>query len=222
MDLLGSVVAANPCPPLALQCIRPDPRTGRSGVGFCSSHHALMQAYMHAMRRDDARDNTTREETQTELTRVFMTAFKTVPATPAPSDEKHPTDAGWDDAPSVCVAVCVTPDPETLYNAATTFTRAYLQAFMPKRINGADARFAPYADISSDTYSDNPIVRGACEHLAGTIFYDEDGVRDFDAVLTPLKTLRFSEILTKYAEVHSARGVKESGVKESGVFDIVD
>ncbi|KAJ1468657.1 hypothetical protein T484DRAFT_3629592 [Baffinella frigidus] len=52
-------------------------------------------------------------------------------------------------------------DPETLYNAATTFTRAYLQAFMPKRINGADARFAPYADISSDTYSDNPIVRDA-------------------------------------------------------------
>ena len=51
MDLLGSVVAANPCPPLPLLVNRPDAKTGRPTDGFGNTHHVLMQAYAHAMHR---------------------------------------------------------------------------------------------------------------------------------------------------------------------------
>jgi hypothetical protein len=177
MDLLGSVVAANPCLPLPLQITRIDKHTGKQIVGFANTHHVLMQAYQHAINRNNIKDNAVRENTQIELTHIFIKAFT------------NPN-----------------RDPKALYEAATTFTRAYLHSFMPAR-SVPDARFAPYEDIAFDTYAKNTIVAAACEHLAGMIFYDEDGVRSYQEVLADLKNLRFSEILDKYAEVHTARSV---------------
>jgi hypothetical protein len=198
MDLLGSVVAANPCPPLPLKCTRRDPATHKSVDGFANTHHVLMQAYAFAMQRNCVTDNVQREKTQTELTNVFVAAFR------GPLDSNDVTP----------------PDPEQLYVAATTFTRAYLHSFMPSR-PVPDARFAPYDEISSSTYENNPVVKAACEHLAGMIFYDEypdadadpvldeNGVqveqRSYDTVLTSLKMMPFSAVLCKYAEVHRAR-----------------
>lgn len=191
MDLLGSVIAANPCPPLPLQCNRHEPGTGKPFVGFLNTHHVLMQAYAHAMQRDNQNENMQRQATQTELTRVFMSVF---------------ADAG-------------TPDPEKLYIAAGTFTRSYLHSFMPER-RVPDARFAPYDDIRNDTYAQNAIVRSSCEHLAGMIFYDEcpigenvprdkDGVavdqRPYAEVLESLKLQPFSKLLCEYATVHRNR-----------------
>jgi hypothetical protein len=192
MDLLGSVVAALPCPPLPLKCIRTDPATDRQIEGFANTHHVLMQAYAFAIKRDCAKDNAQREKTQIALTNVFVTAFQ--------CDK--------------------TPNPEELYSAATTFTRAYLHSFMPNR-PVPDARFAPYDEICFNTHDSNPVVRAACEHLAGMIFYDEypdadaaavidaDGVevnsRSYQEVLESLKMMPFSEIISKYAEVHRGR-----------------
>jgi hypothetical protein len=190
MDLLGSVVAANPCPPLPLKCTRRDPATDRHVEGFANTHHVLMQAYAFAMQRNSATDNAQREQTQTLLTNAFVTTFRD------------------------------TTDPEKLYVAATTFTRAYLHSFMPNR-PVPDARFAPYDEIASSTHENNPVVKAACEHLAGMIFYDEypdtdidpvtdeNGVqveqRPYENVLNSLKLLPFSDVLCKYAEVHRGR-----------------
>ena len=198
MDLLGSVVAANPCPPLPLKCIRRDPTTDREIDGFANTHHVLMQAYAFAMQRDCKKDNVRREKTQTELTNTFVTAFA------GPLDSNKPA----------------APDPENLYDAATTFTRAYLHSFMPDR-PVPDARFAPYDEVKSSTHDNNPVVRAACEHLAGMIFYDEypgadteevldeNGVhveqRSYETVLNSLKTVPFSDVLCMYARVHRER-----------------
>jgi hypothetical protein len=184
MDLLGSVVAANPCPPLPLQVMRTDTKTGKKIDGFANTHHVLMQAYMHAMQRNCLKDNTEREKTQTDLTTTFQNAFSN------PSN-----------------------DPEKLYSACTTFTRSYLHAFMPNRPM-VDARFAPYDDIASDTYTKNTIIKSSCEHLAGLIFYDEGGERTYEEVLEPLKNMPFSEVLAKYAEVHTARSVDIPSITE--------
>jgi hypothetical protein len=177
MDLLGSIVAASPCPPLPLQVMRPDSKTGKEIVGFANTHHILMQAYVHAMRRNCEKDNAQREKTQTSLTNVLLAEF---------CDESN--------------------NSEQLYNACTTFTRAYIHAFMPLRPI-VDARFAPYDEIASDTYGKNPIIRSCCEHLAGLIYYDENGTRNYDEILEPLKTMSFSQVLAKYAQVHITRSV---------------
>ena len=140
MDLLGSIVAASPCPPLPLQVNRKDCHTGKDIIGFANTHHILMQAYVHAMNRDCKKDNEEREKTQIELTRVLQLAF--------------------------CDP---TKSPEQLYNSCTTFTRAYLHAFMPER-NSIDARFPPFSEIACDSSKTNNIIRSACEHLAGLIY----------------------------------------------------
>jgi hypothetical protein len=97
-------------------------------------------------------------------------------------------------------------DPEMLYEAGTTFTRNYLHAFMPKR-SIPDARFAPYDEVASSCYENNPIVRASCEHLAGLMYYDGGGGTDYENLLEPLKGLPFSIILCKYAELHRARSI---------------
>ena len=175
MDLLGGIVAANPCPPLPLQVKRTDSKTGEQIDGFASSHHVLMQAYIHAMRRNNAKDNKQREITQTQLTALLQQSF---------CDNSN--------------------YPEKMYNSCTTFTRAYLLAFMPER-KVMDARFASYSDIEHDTYSNNPTVRASCEHLAGLMFYDEGGCETYENIISPLKTMPYSQVLSKYAELHIAR-----------------
>ena len=184
MDLLGTMVAALPCPPLPLQVIRKDCHTGKDIDGFANTHHVFMQAFVHAMRRDCEKDNTKREKTQIELTRALQSAF--------------------------CDP---TMTPEKLYNSCTTFTRAYLHAFMPER-SSQDARFAQYSDIACDTYNNNNIIRCACEHLSGLIYYDEGGSRTFEDILTPLKDMQFSQILLKYAEVHTQRSLEIPTITE--------
>jgi hypothetical protein len=198
MDLIGSVIAANPCPPMPVQCMRKHPATDKMVPGFLNTHHVLMQAYAHAMQRDCARENLQRQQTQTELTRVFMTAF-----------------AGGGSA-----------NPEKLYAAASVFTRCYLHSFMPNRPI-PDARFAPYDEVSTSTYDNNPIVRASCEHLAGMIFYDEcpageegqqqqqqQQQRSYADIVASLKTLPFSQILCMYAAVHRGRFTAASSVVE--------
>jgi hypothetical protein len=180
MDMIGAVVAAIPCPPLPLQITRTDRETGKAGIGFANTHHILMQAYAHAIQRDCAKDNETRQMKQIELTNVFLGSFN------AQSDTN--------------------PDPESLYEAGTTFTRNYLHAFMPKR-SIPDARFAPYDEVASSCYENNPIVRASCEHLAGLMYYDTGGVTEYENILEPLKGLPFSIILCKYAELHRARSI---------------
>ena len=189
MDLLGSVVAANPCPPLPLLVNRTDSKTGRPIDGFGNTHHVFMQAYTHAMQRGNEKANAKRMAAQTELTQVLMRAFHA---------DGMQTGIVTDADPL--------PNPEGLYEACTTFTRSYLHAFMPDR-PVPDARFAAYDDVSTDSYRTNPIVRASCEHLAGMIYYDEGGERAFADVLSPLKRMQFSEILCKYAEVHRARAM---------------
>jgi len=186
MDLLGSVVAALPCPPLSLQCVRRNPVTETTGIGYANTHHILFQAVTFAMQRDNEKDNIQRAQTQTVLTNDFQKALQ---ETPTPCEEK-------------------------IYESCTRFTRAYLHAFMPDRKFEADARFAPYDVIKDDTYTNNPIVRAACEHLAGMIFYDNSGKPDYAETLEPLKKLRFKELLKRYAKIHTSRAVGESGVHE--------
>jgi hypothetical protein len=96
--------------------------------------------------------------------------------------------------------------PETLYTACTDFTRGYLISFMPSRANSTDVRFAPYDEVRYSGY-ENPVTRSACEHLAGLIYYDEGGARQYGEVLGTLKNLKLAEILSKYREVHLARGM---------------
>ena len=84
--------------------MRPDTKDGKLIVGFANTHHILMQAYVHAMRRNCEKDNVQREKTQTALTNVLLTEF---------CDESN--------------------NSEQLYNACTTFTRAYIHAFMPDK-----------------------------------------------------------------------------------------
>jgi len=189
MDLLGSVVAANPCPPLPLLVNRTDSKTGRPIDGFGNTHHVLMQAYSHAMQRGNEKANAERMATQTALTEVLMQAFHADGPATAPGAVADPDPL---------------PNPEALYTACTTFTRNYLHAFMPDR-PVPDARFAAYDDVSTDSYGGNPIVRASCEHLAGMIYYDEGGTRPFEDVLAPLKRMQFSGVLCKYGEVHRAR-----------------
>jgi len=191
MDLLGAIVAANPCPPLPLICKRVNRSNDSICTGYGNTHHVLMQAYTHAMKRANPRDDARREKTQIDLTRTFMHAFST---------KAH------------------IPKAQDLYEAATTFTREYLHSFMPDRQNMVDARFAPYEEICYATYSNNPICRAACEHLSGMISYDEAGVvenaRSFEEVLSSLKDKPFSELLSKYAEVHTGRNADEREVVE--------
>jgi hypothetical protein len=181
MDLLGSVIAANPCPPMPLQCTRLDPANGKPIVGYLNTHHILMQAYAHAMQRDNQKENTERKNTQEILTQSLLTSF---------------TEA------------TTSQDPEKLYMACSTFTRSYIHAFMPKRPM-LDARFAPYDEVCKDTYEKNPVVHAACEHLAGMIFYDEHNgtseKRPYAEVLESLKCEPFSSVLCKYADVHNRR-----------------
>ena len=186
MDLIGSVIAANPCPPLPLQSMRIDPETDKSMVRFLNTHHILMQSYAFAMQRDNPDENLIRKITQTELTRVFMTVF---------ANTSEP------------------PDPEKLYAAAGKFTREYLHSFLPK-MRIPDARFAPYDEIARSTSKNNPIVYGTCEHLAGLMYYDERNVGEDDTVveqrpyadiLTSLKDLPYSTLLCMYADVHRER-----------------
>ena len=184
MDLLGGIVAANPCPPLPLQVKRIDSKTGEQIDGFASSHHVLMQAYVHAMRRDNAKDNKQREVTQTQLTALLQQ--------------------------SCCDNL---KSPEKLYNSCCTFTRAYLHAFMPDR-KVMDERFAPYSDIALDTFYSNPTVRASCEHLAGLMFYDEGGCETYENLISPLKTMPYSQVLSKYAELHIARCAVLPSIKE--------
>jgi hypothetical protein len=146
-----------------------------------------MQAYAHAMQRANKKDDARRMVAQTALTEVLMQAFHA-------------------DAAQVGGAAAhgALPSPETLYEACTTFTRNYLHAFMPDR-QVPDARFARYDEMSSDTYSTNPIVRASCEHLAGMIYYDEGGEREYEDVLEPLKALRYAAVLCRYGAVHRGR-----------------
>jgi hypothetical protein len=160
--------------------------------GFANTHHILMQTCMHAMRRDCGTDNVRRQHEQTRLTGVFLAAFR---------------------GP---------PEPETLYTAATVFTRAYLRSFMPDRTNVPDARFAPFDDVASSTYQNNPLVRASCEHLAGLLYYDRGGEEPYDDLLAPLKRVPFSGILTKYAELHRARGVLEAAESLHNLSEITD
>jgi len=199
MDLIGSVIAAHPCPPLPLQCTRVDKQTDRPILGFANTHHILMQTCLHAMRRDCASDNERRQKEQTELTGVFLAAFRGSTETPGQP-----------------------PDPETLYKAATVFTRGYLRSFMPDRANVPDARFAPFDEVSSSTYQNNPLVRASCEHLAGLIYYDRGGEEPYDDLLAPLKHVPFSGILSKYADVHRARGILEAAESLHSISEVVD
>ena len=198
MDLIGSVIAAIPCPPLPLQTTRVDPETGRQTIRFINTHHILMQSFAFAIQRDNQSENVIRKNTQTELTRVFMTVF---------ASTSEP------------------PNPEKLYNAAGKFTREYLHSFLPK-MQIPDARFAPYDEISGNTSENNPIVSGACEHLAGLMYYDEclvgeDAVLDVDGIvveqrpyadiLKSLKYLPYSTLLCMYSEVHRGRMLLHAG-----------
>ena len=190
MDLLGAVVAANPCPPLPLICRRVNVSNDSKCSGYGNTHHVLMQAYTHAMNRNNQKDDARRERTQMDLTSTFIQAFST---------ETKP------------------PRPQDLYEAATKFTREYLHSFMPDRTNMVDARFAPYDEMCYATYHDNPICRAACEHLSGMISYDEagfDNARSFKEVLSSLKDKPFSELLCKYADVHTSRNADAHDVVE--------
>ena len=184
MDLVAGIVAASPCPPLPLQIMRPDTKTGKDIPGFASSHHLLMQGYIHAMKRDNQHDNSIREKKQIELTTALLNAF---------CNEKNSSDH--------------------LYNSCTTYTRSYLHAFMPNR-DVPDARFPQYDDIACDTYETNPIIRSCCEHLAGLIYYDESGEKEYDDILEPFKNMPFSQVLKKYAEVHTKRSLNIPSIME--------
>ena len=128
MDLLGSIVAANPCPPLPLQVMREDCHAGDDIYSFANTHHVLMQAYVHAMRRDCVKDNEQREKTQIELTQTLQSAL---------CDSQK--------------------DPNKIYNSCTKFTLAYLHSCMPER-PVIDSGFAPYSDVASGTYTNNNII----------------------------------------------------------------
>ena len=206
MDLIGSVIAANPCPPLPLQGMRIDPETDKPVIRFINTHHILMQSYAFAMQRDSQNENLIRKTTQTELTRVFMTVF---------ANTSEP------------------PNPEKLYDAAGKFTREYLHSFLPK-MRIPDARFAPYDEIARSTSKNNPIVYGTCEHLAGLMYYDERQVgedvvlgaddtvveqRPYADILTSLKDLPYSTLLCMYADVHRERMLL---VGSGGTIETVD
>jgi hypothetical protein len=164
---------------------------GKQITGYANTHHILSQAILFAMRRDCKKDNTVRQHKQIQLTDVFIAAFRDSLNT-----------------------------PENLYIAAMKFTREYLHCFMPTR-TVPDARFAPYDEIRTSTYRNNPIVRSSCEHLAGLIFYDESGERPYDDVLAPLQNLPFCDILCKYRDVHTARGIQEEADKIHQLVEIL-
>jgi len=167
-------------------------RNGKPVAGYANTHHILQQAMVHAMRRDCTMENAVRLQKQVQLTDVFLKAFRDPSQT-----------------------------PEALYVEAGSFTRQYLHSFMPDR-TVPDARFAPYDEIRTSTYGNNPIVRSTCEHLAGLMFYNEAGVRPYDEVLTPLKTLAYADILSMYRDVHVARGVEEENAQIHQITEICD
>ncbi|KAJ1468557.1 hypothetical protein T484DRAFT_1755024 [Baffinella frigidus] len=198
MDLIGAVIAANPCPPLPLKAMRHDRATEQDVEGYLNTHHILMQSYAFAIQRNNPGENLIRQATQTELTNVLMATF---------ASTSEP------------------PNPEKLYTAAGTFTRNYLHSFMPK-MPVPDARFAPYDEIARCTFGNNPIVHAACEHLAGMIYYDECpvgedvvidtmgnvvGQRSYADVLKSLENLPYSTVLCKYADVHRGRMILAGG-----------
>jgi len=167
-------------------------KTGKQVAGYANTHHVLQQAVVHAMRRDCKKENMVRQVKQVQLTNVFMVTFRDPSQT-----------------------------PEVLYREATSFTRQYLHSFMPDR-SVPDARFAPYDEIHTSTYYNNPLVRSSCEHLAGLMYYNEAGVRSYDEVLVDLKTLPFSTLLTKYRDVHIARGVEEENDKIHQIVELAE
>ena len=184
MELVAGTVAASPCPPLPLLINRSDTKTGKDVPGFASSHHILMEAMTHAMARDSPKENKIRQIRQTELTNIL----------PAEFCNKLNT-------------------PQNLYDACTSFTRNYLHCFLPKR-SVPDARFANYADIACDTYNSNKMIASCAEHLAGLMFYDEDGKKEYDDCLEPLKNMPFSQILQEYANVHVNRSLEIPSIME--------
>ena len=184
MELIGSTVAASPCPPLPLQINRTDSKTGKDVVGFASSHHILMQAMSHAVARDNPKENKVRELTQIDLTNTLLVEF--------------------------CNKLNT---PQNLYDACTSFTRNYLHSFLPDR-TVPDARFANYDDIACDTYNSNKMIASCSEHLAGLVYFDEGGENEYDDLLEPLKNMPFSQILQEYAKVHIARSLNIPSIIE--------
>jgi hypothetical protein len=139
-----------------------------------------MQAISHASSRDNPKDNKVRELTQIDLTNTLLMEF--------------------------CNKLNT---PQNLYDACTSFTRNYLHSFLPAR-NVPDARFAAYEDIACDTYTSNKMIANICEHLAGLMFYDQDGKKEYDDCLEPLKNMPFSQILQEYAKVHINRSLEKT------------
>ena len=80
LDLIGSVIAANPCPPLPLISFQMS--DGKSHIRYLNTHHILMQSYAHAIQRDDPGANEVRKATQLQLTHELMTVFVKIDATP--------------------------------------------------------------------------------------------------------------------------------------------
>jgi hypothetical protein len=80
LDLIGSVIAANPCPPLPLISFQVS--DGKSRLRYLNTHHILMQSYAHAIQRDDPSANEVRKATQLQLTHELMTVFVKIDATP--------------------------------------------------------------------------------------------------------------------------------------------
>jgi hypothetical protein len=167
-------------------------KDGKPVPGYANTHHVLQQAVVHAMRRDCKKENSVRQQMQIQLTNTFLATFRDPSQT-----------------------------PEALYSEATTFTRQYLHSFMPDRPI-PDARFAPYDEIHTSVYGNNPLVRSSCEHLAGLMFYNEAGVRPYDEVLADLKALPFSILLSKYRDVHITRGVEEENNRIHQIVEILE
>ena len=182
LDLLAAAVASNPCPPVPLIGLRGGGQV-RKHEAFCNSHHLFGQALMHSMERENKQLDERRKIAQLaatkELLRVFRKPYKT-------GEEKECSE---------------------LYNAALAFTVAYMESFSPGTT--LEFRFAHWDQIKGEIAEKNPIVRAAAQHLAGMLYYDADGAREFKDLESELEKLPFHALLVRYAEVHRARGDKQ-------------
>ena len=182
LDLLAAAVASNPCPPVPLIGLRGGGQEQKHEA-FCNSHHLFAQAMMHSMQRENKQLDERRKNAQRAATRELLRKFR---------------------QPSQGVGG---KDCSNLYDAARSFTVAYMESFSPGTT--LEFRFAHWDQIKGEIAEKNPIVRAAAQHLAGMLYYDADGAREFKDLESELDKLPFHALLVRYAEVHRARGDKQ-------------
>jgi len=180
LDLLAAAVASNPCPPVPLIGLRGE---SRKHEAFCNSHHLFGQALMHSMEREEKQLDERRKIAQLAATKELLRVFR------------QPLEAGGEKRCS------------DLYDAARAFTVAYMESFSPGTT--LEFRFAHWDQIKDEVAEKNPIVRAAAQHLAGMLYYDADGAREFKDLEGELEKLPFHALLVRYAEVHRARGDRQ-------------